>query len=159
MTMDPGALITYNINVLEDDMSAWLPPEVLKSAMDEALVIVEQEIKANFDTRQGQWQPLARSTQLQRLRQGYGPTAPILERSGTLRDNVASGHEVSVSSSEISGGTYPNDDATAPYSKVPLGDYLEGLEAVRPFYDLDDSQQEKIFNKFVEIISDKLGLS
>ena len=158
MTMDPGALITYNIKVLEDDLGAWLPQEVLKSAMEEALTLVEQEIKANFDTRQGQWQPLARSTQLQRLRQGYGPTAPILVRSGTLRDNVASGHEVSASSGEISGGTYPNDDATAPYSKVPLGDYLEGLNNERNFYDLDDGQQEKIFDKFVEIISDKLGL-
>jgi hypothetical protein len=143
MTMDPGALISYNINVLEDDLAAWLPPEVLKEAMEEALVMVEQEIKANFDTRQGQWQPLARSTQLQSLRQGYGPTAPILERSGTLRDNVASGHEVSVSSGEISGGTFPNDDATAPYSKVPLGDYLEGLEKERPFYDLDGCSKRK----------------
>ena len=159
MTMDPGALITYNIQVLEDDMGAWLPPDVLKDAMEEVLPLVEQEIKANFDTRQGQWRPLARSTQLQRLRQGYGPTAPILVRSGTLRDNVASGHEVSVSSTEISGGTYPNDDATAPYSKTPLGDYLEALEEERPFYDLDDSQEAKIFDRFVAILSEKLGLS
>jgi hypothetical protein len=158
MTMDPGALISYNIKVMEDDLGAWLPADVLKSAMEEALVLVEQEIQGNFDTRQGQWQPLAMSTQMQRLRQGYGPNAPILERSGTLRDNVASGHEVSVSSDEISGGTFPNDDATAPYSKVPIGDYLEGLNEVRNFYDLDEGQQSKIFEKFVEIISDKLGL-
>jgi len=156
--MDPGALISYDIRLLEDDLSAWLPPDVLKEAMMEALTVVEDEIKNNFTARQGSWTPLARSTQLQRVRQGYGPTSPILVRSGVLRDNVASGHEVSVNSTEITGGTYPNDDAQAPYSKVSIGDYLEGLEAARPFYDLSDSQQEKVFDKFVEILSDKLGL-
>jgi hypothetical protein len=155
--MDPGALITYDIRIMEDDLGAWLPQEVLKEAMEETLVYVEQAIKDNFTTRQSEWTPLAQSTIRQRLRQGYGPS-PILVRSGTLRDNVASGHEVDINSTEISGGTYPNDDAKAPYSDVPLGDYLEALEKVRPFYDLSDEQQNTIFNKFVEIISAKLEL-
>jgi hypothetical protein len=155
--MDPGALITYDIRILEDDLGAWLPAEELKAAMEETLKVVEEEIKANFDSRQASWRPLAIGTIQQRLRQGYGP-GPILIRSGTLRDNVASGHEVSVDSTEISGGTYPNDDAEAPYSRVSIGEYLEQLEAERPFYDLSDEQQERIFNRFVEIISDRLEL-
>jgi hypothetical protein len=157
MTMDPGALISYDIRLMEDDLGQWLPPEVLKEAMEEVLPFVEQAIKDNFDTRQNEWRPLAESTIRQRLRQGYGPS-PILVRSETLKDNVASGHEVDINSTEISGGTYPNDNAKAPYSDVPLGDYLESLEAQRPFYDLSDEQQTAIFDKFVNIISAKLEL-
>jgi len=156
--MDPGALISFDIRLLEDDLSAWLPPDVLKEAMMEALTVVEDEIKTSFTARQGSWTPLARSTQLQRMRQGYGPTSPILVRSGVLRDNVASGHEVSVNSTEITGGTYPNDDAQAPYSKVSIGDYLEGLNNQREFFTLSDDQEAKVFNKFIDIISDKLEL-
>jgi hypothetical protein len=60
---------------------------------------------------------------------------------------------------EIRGDVFPNDDAKAPYSDASLGDYMEALDKVRPFYDLDDEQMEKVYAVFEESLFSQLDAS
>lgn len=154
--MDP-TFLSFDAKALEVDFNSIIPLSVLADAMAEALDEIEAAIVANFDKNQGSWRPLAQSTIQQRLRQGYGP-GPILVRSGTLRDNAAVAHSVVASTNEIKGSVYPDEGSQAPYSHVSIGAYLQTLNAQRPFYQLDDSQQAQVLDKFYAIIRDKLGL-
>jgi hypothetical protein len=153
-----GSYLTFNISDLEGIAREILSPAVLAKAMSSALDEIEVQLKMNFQARQGQWKPLALSTQHQRMRQGYGPQSPILVRSGTLMDNAASGREVEISGDEIRGDVFPNDDAQAPYSKEPLGDYMETLNKAREFYSLDDEQMAKVYQVFEDALVDAMGL-
>jgi hypothetical protein len=151
------AFLTFKISDLEGIAREILSPAVLEKAMSAALDEVEVQLKENFANRQGDWTPLAKSTITQRLRQGYG-AGPILVRSATLMSNAASGREVEITGDEIRGDVFPNDDARAPYSKVSLGDYMEALNKVRPFYDLDDSQMARVYEVFENSLVDSMGL-
>jgi hypothetical protein len=151
--------LSFKTSDLEGLAREILSPAVLEKAMSAALDEMERQLEINFAKRQGEWKPLARSTQLQRLRQGYGPTSPILIRSGTLMSNAASGREIEVKNGEIRGDVFPNDDAKAPYSDASLGDYMEALDSQRPFYDLDDEQMEKVYAVFEESLFSQLDAS
>jgi hypothetical protein len=151
--------LSFKISDLEGLARQILSPEVLKGAMSAALDEMESQVKANFTLRQGQWKPLAQLTQLQRLRQGYGPQSPILVRSGTLKDNVASGREVEITGNELRGDVYPNDDASTPYGDASLGDYMEALDKARPFYDLTAQQMSKVYEAFENSLVESLGLT
>jgi endonuclease V-like protein UPF0215 family len=69
--------LTFNVSDLEGIAREILSPAVLAKAMSAALDEIEAQLKMNFQARQGQWKPLALSTQYQRMRQGYGPQSPI----------------------------------------------------------------------------------
>lgn len=150
--------LTFKISDLEGIAREILSPAILEKAMSAALDETEVQLKANFESRQGEWKPLALSTQYQRMRQGYGPQSPILVRSSTLMDNAASGREIAISSDEIRGDVFPNDDAQAPYSKVPLGDYMESLNKVREFYSLSEEQSQKVYQVFEDALVSAMGL-
>jgi hypothetical protein len=149
--------LSFNTSDLEGLAREILSPAILEKAMSTALDEMENQLKVNFDKKQGSWKPLAKSTQRQRLSQGYGPTSPILVRSETLMRNAASGREVEVKDGEIRGDVFPNDDAKAPYSNASLGDYMEALNNARPFYDLDDGQMEKVYAVFEDALLDLIG--
>jgi hypothetical protein len=149
--------LSFKSSDLEGLAREILSPAILAKAMSAALDEMERQLKTNFEKRQGEWKPLAKSTQLQRLSQGYGPTSPILVRSETLMSNAASGREIEIRDGELRGDVFPNDDAKAPYSDASLGDYMEALDAARPFYDLDDEQMEKVYAVFEESLFSQLG--
>jgi hypothetical protein len=155
--MDPGFL-SFDAKVLQLDFNSIIPLSVLAEAMDEALNEIETQVVANFEKNQGSWKPLAKSTQYQRLRQGYGGSSPILVRSGTLRDNAAVARSRVSSTNEIKGRVYPDEGAQTPYGNTSIGAYLQDLNSQRPFYELDDSQQKQVLDKFYAIIKNKLGL-
>jgi hypothetical protein len=151
------SFLSFKTSDLEGLAREILSPAVLEKAMSAALDEIERQLKENFTKRQGNWEPLAKSTQLQRLRQDYNPTSPILVRSKTLMENAASGREIEIRDGELRGDVFPNDDAKAPYSDTPLGDYMEALDKQRAFYDLDDKQMEKVYAVFEESLAAQLG--
>ncbi|MBA3829896.1 MAG: hypothetical protein H0X33_13230 [Taibaiella sp.] len=158
MSFDLGkSYLTFKTSDLEALARELLSDSVLEKAMSSALDEIERLLGENFESRQSEWKPLARSTQLQRLGQGYGPTSPILVRSGTLKGNAVSGREIEIKDGEVRGDVFPNDDAKAPYSDASLGDYMEALDKIRPFYDLSDEQMEKVYTKFEESLLSQLG--
>lgn len=149
--------ISYDLKAIEASFNAWLPPEEVKAAMDETLKEVEAIIKAHFSNRQGDWKALTPTTQAQRGYQGYPPSAPILVRSGTLRDHVAGGKEVDVTPDGVRAGVFPLD-ATPEYGDRSIADYAEVLDRERPFYDLSPEEEEQVAQRFEEILARKLGL-
>jgi hypothetical protein len=150
------AYLSFKPSDLEGLAREILSPAILQKAMAAALDEIERQLNINFDKRQANWKPLAKSTQRQRLSQGYGPTSPILVRSETLMKNAASGREIEIRGEEIRGDVFPNDDAKAPYSDASLGDYMEALDKARPFYDLDNEQMEKVYAVFEESLFSQL---
>jgi hypothetical protein len=151
--------LSFKISDLEGLAREILSPQVLEKAMHAALDEVENSMKQNFTEKQGEWKPLAISTQRQRQRLGYGPQSPILIRSSTLMNNAASGREVEVTGDQLRGDVYPNDDATPPYGTSSIGDYMEALDAVRPFYSLSEQQMTAVYAAFENSIAESLGLT
>jgi hypothetical protein len=151
--------LSFKLTDLEGLTRQILSPDVLTKAMGSALDEVENQLKQGFQERQGQWKPLAKSTQLQRLGQGYGPQSPILIRSETLMNNAASGREIQITGGELRGDVFPNDDASPEYSNSSIGDYMETLDRVRPFYDLTEAQMSKVYEAFENSLIDSLGLT
>lgn len=151
--------LSFKISDLEGVASQLLSPQVLEKAMSAALDEVELQLRQNFLVRQSEWKPLALATQRQRMRQGYGPQSLILVRSSTLMENAASGREIQVTGDEIRGDVFPNDDAQPPYGSASIGEYMEALDATRPFYDLSDAQMAKVYQAFEDTLANELGLN
>jgi hypothetical protein len=151
--------LSFKISDLEGLAREILSPQILEKAMHAALNEVENSMKINFTERQGEWKPLAISTQHQRMRQGYGPQSPILVRSGTLMENAASGREVEITGDELRGDVFPNDDAAPPYGTSSIGDYMEALDSIRPFYNLSEQQMTAVYAAFENSLTESLGLT
>jgi phage gpG-like protein len=127
----------------------------LRDAVLETLDEMENMIQDHFEDKSPGWKALAASTVKNRVRLNFAP-GPILYMSGTLKDNVAANRDVEINGTEISGAVFPAE-ATAPYSDVPITEYAEALNEVRPFFDFTDDEEEKIFDILEEKIAEKLG--
>lgn len=150
--------ITFDLKTLGswgDLLHDLVDPNALRDAMLETLDEIEGIVQNHFEDNESGWKALAASTVKQRIRLNYQP-GPILLRSGTLKDNVAANRDIEISGSEISGAVFPAA-ATAPYSDVPITEYAEALDKVRPFYELSDDEADEVFDIFEEKVAEKLG--
>jgi hypothetical protein len=137
----------------------FLPHHLLEEAMRETLDEMERLIKMKFTTNQSTWKALRPATIKERIAGGFGP-GPKLVRSGTLRDNIAKGHEVQFIGDTVLGGVYPQGDAKAPYgSGESIDDYAEALNEVRPFMDLTAEDEKHLAAFYEQALANKLGLT
>jgi hypothetical protein len=148
--------ISFNFSGFEGwNLEGIFDPKAIEDAMYETLDELEAVIEEHFADNEAGWKALAAATVRQRVRLGYEP-GPILMRSGTLKENVARNKQVTVTDTEVFGSVSPAE-ATAPYSKVPITEYIEALDNVRSFFYLLDDETDKIFDILVEKVAEKLG--
>jgi phage gpG-like protein len=149
--------ITFDLKTLNwgDVLSELFDETAIRDALLETLDEMENMIQDHFEDKSPGWKALAASTVKNRVRLNFAP-GPILYMSGTLKDNVAANRDVEINGTEISGAVFPAE-ATAPYSDVPITEYAEALNEVRPFFDFTDDEEEKIFDILEEKIAEKLG--
>ena len=138
-----------------ETLDGMLDMDAIREAGLETGDEMEDEIQNNFEDREDGWKALAVSTIKQRVRAGFEP-GPIMLRSGTLKENCAANREVTLNNGVLTVAVFPAE-ATAPYSSVPITEYAAALDAVRPFYDFDDDQAEKLLDILEEKLADKLG--
>ena len=89
-------------------------------AMEASVLVVADGIEANFRSESSAgdpWEQLAASTVAERMRKGYGPAHPILNRESVLK-NVASAHRVA----NASGAEVGSDDSI-PYARAQADGY------------------------------------
>jgi hypothetical protein len=148
--------IGYNFTNIGDwNLEGIIDEKAIEQAMYETLDELEALIEEHFADNEGEWKALAAATIRQRKYLGFAP-GPILGRSGTLRENVARNKQVTITGTEVFGSVSPAE-ATAPYADVPITEYFEALDAVRPFFYLSDEETDKLFDILEEKIAEKLG--
>lgn len=120
----------------------------------ETLELVETLLREKVE--RGVFKPLALATVRQRLALGYSATPPLI-RSETLLNNFAALKVTKRHSNGIEGYVYPNSNARAPYSKVPIGEYMEALNRARPFMELTPDDRKKVSQFFEKRLAERLG--
>jgi hypothetical protein len=159
MASEQGVIAGIGIDLAQVDwaqaFAGLFDPKVISDAMYETLDEMEAIIEEHFADKEPGWKALAAGTIAQRLLQGY-EAGPILTRSGTLKENVARNKQVTIQGTEVFGSVSPSQ-ATVPEGRVPITEYAAALDAVRPFYDLSDEEQDRLFDILEEKIAQKLG--
>lgn len=105
-----------------DVSPAW--PEVVRIFQG----IVAKAFESEGASTGAPWKPLAKSTQAERKRLGYGPQHPILERTGTLKRALTIGDGAAIITSATSmryivssqaAGYFKYHQSRAPRTKLP----------------------------------------
>lgn len=110
-TLDGFTVMSRRLQALEDRIKDVSPaaPAVFAVFRDLARQAFESE---GATTDAGPWAPLAKSTEADRVRQGYPAAHPILQRSGVLYRSVA---EKSGDTIEVANGNYMAIGSAVPY--------------------------------------------